>query len=1710
MPNIDELAIELNGSSKNAETAVDNVIRALDKLKTNLNIQFGSELTTSLENLSGGLAHLNTTISGIDTAKVKDLGRALGSLSKNTGKLAGLSKFTIDTKGIQGAESAFERAFGHMSKEARDTATNLAKMYDIDPDKLGELGKRVQSLYDSKGSSVARDDLIKFIDLYGNLEKQLTYDAEKAKELQKILSSGLAIPENLRKNVTPEQFRKIQGATGIKGFKYAKNAGYGDVQQFDGPTGWAKRADDVFGGNGISGKRFQDMTDASEGFLTAIAYIDEYKGKMETTIEAAEALTMHIHEIGQAIQQTNTAMSQMPSDGWMDADVNDADMFDAGAIESKASSFDNLASSIQNVAQVIEVNPLEKLAEGLEKLSETTSYDFSNIATLSTAVGKLSGENVMAAAQAIPEIGRGIQSLNGIQIPNLEGLDVLTTQLRGLGSKTIRGAADALPQIAQALRSLQGIKIPNGAELAEFAKAIAIMGRQSVQSACDNMPKLADAFNQMAIKLASAPKISENTIRLADAMSKLSTNTLRAGNSMNHAHRGLKLFGNTARNTQRSTKGLAATIGKIYATYWLLFRAFSKVRQAIGYASDLTEVQNVVDTVFGDARDKVQEFADTTIMTFGMSELSAKEFASRFQSMGTAMGITDKQVASANEFIGKSVEKTKRQIDGIKDSYKDLGKSTADMSINLTKLAADMGSFYNKDYAEVAEDLESVMTGMTRPLRKYGLDLTNATLKEWAMANGMKANLKTMTQSEKTMLRYQYVMANMGHVMNDYAITADTWANVTRTIGQQFQKLGQIIGQGLVNTFKPALIKFRDFLNGLIGLVEKTLNAIGKLLGWQIEITEVGLEGAEDAAEGIADGLGDAAGNAKKLNKQLAGFDELNNLTTPSDGGGSGSGTGGASGGSGGKSQASGGGVTYKPYESEIDSWRGLGEAIADTISRELDSIKWENVYKKAEKFGQGLADFMNGLFSGEKGKKLFESLGSTIAGAVNTVMIAAKTWADELEWEKIGSNIKDGLVKFLKDWKPEIEGEAVGGIASGIASAVYSAVSDMSAWELLGDKIGTGIQALIDRLGKKDRQGNTFWENFFGSIASVANGLSKAIIKGVDAVEWDKLGDSIVEGIKKFLKTFNPTFPAKALAKVANAIADTLYPILKDKKTWKDLGKKIGTGINTFLKNVKWDVVLGDLTNAVLGIATAIAEAVETIEWGEVAAAVAKGIAGALKEMANDPEGFANTIEAATIIFGVMAGKKIATSILANGLGKGLTAGWAGTGGLKDTIGKTMADSLGGTWAGGSVLFNMVATLQISQDIKWLAGGGRKQANEFKKWQQENPEEASKPIWEKRLSDDNAIGRYVNTMMDTLQLAINKRMPMSLEATMALQKGATDKLYGDTKKAWAKSAKDGLSVKQKNATTKAEIGKWYDDTKKQWIYGTKAKYDAWLEVKQKNGTTTADISAWYSTTKSQWGSKTLDVKQKDATTAAEIGKWYDDTKKKWVYGTKAKYDSWLSTKQKNDTTDKDISGWYSTTKSKWGTKKLSLGLTTDSNYKSELTGTSSTSVWSKTKTAWGTRTLSVGITTSKTALNTWWNTIKSWVRGQNINGSIPLDRAKGGAYFGGRWHNIAQYASGGLPSHGSMFVAGEAGAEVVGHVNGRTEVLNESQLASTMYAAVSNAMSQQNAILLKQNEYLAGILSKDYGITSKDIFNATRSEATSYYNRTGRPAFQG
>ena len=193
----------------------------------------------------------------------------------------------------------------------------------------------------------------------------------------------------------------------------------------------------------------------------------------------------------------------------------------------------------------------------------------------------------------------------------------------------------------------------------------------------------------MMTTLSTAPRVSQNLIQMTQALAQFAASGNRAGTATNSLVRNFNLLPASTAKARSGFNGLAGAIGKFYATYWLLIRGMGQFKKAIDISSDLTEVQNVVDVAFGDMSDKMNEFADSALELYGMSELTAKQIGSRFQAMGVSMGFAQKDMA--------------------------------DMSIRLTQLAGDLASFYNITQDEAATKLQSIFTGESEPLRSLGI-----------------------------------------------------------------------------------------------------------------------------------------------------------------------------------------------------------------------------------------------------------------------------------------------------------------------------------------------------------------------------------------------------------------------------------------------------------------------------------------------------------------------------------------------------------------------------------------------------------------------------------------------------------------------------------------------------------------------------------------------------------------------------------------------------------------------------------------------------------------------------------------------------------------------------------------------------------------------------------------------------------------------------
>ena len=204
---------------------------------------------------------------------------------------------------------------------------------------------------------------------------------------------------------------------------------------------------------------------------------------------------------------------------------------------------------------------------------------------------------------------------------------------------------------------------------------------------------------------------------------------------------------------------------------------------AIKLASDFEESLNKVNVAFKDSSKEVQDFAKTSLKSFGIAEGTALDMAALFGDMATSMGLPT--------------------------------NTAAKLSKSMVGLAGDLASFKNMNIEEVTTALNGVFNGQTESLQRLGIVMTEVNLKQFAMEKGIKKNLDQMTQSEKVLLRYNYLMKNTANAQGDFERTGGGAANQMRVFSEGLKELGVLFGQVVLPTVTKIIQQFNVILGYL-------------------------------------------------------------------------------------------------------------------------------------------------------------------------------------------------------------------------------------------------------------------------------------------------------------------------------------------------------------------------------------------------------------------------------------------------------------------------------------------------------------------------------------------------------------------------------------------------------------------------------------------------------------------------------------------------------------------------------------------------------------------------------------------------------------------------------------------------------------------------------------------------------------------------------
>lgn len=563
--------------------------------------------------------------------------------------------------------------------------------------------------------------------------------------------------------------------------------------------------------------------------------------------------------------------------------------------------------------------------------------------------------------------------------------------------------------------------------------------------------------------------------------------------------------------------------------------------------SDLTEVQNVVDTAFPSMSNQADAFAKSAMESFGLSETMAKKFMGTFGAMSNSFGFTEKEAL--------------------------------EMSETLTGLAGDVASFYNLDPTEAYTKIKSVFTGEIETLKDLGVVMTQAALDQYALANGYGKTTAKMSEQEKVALRYAFVQDQLSMATGDFIKTQDSWANQTRIMSLRFQSLKASLGKGFIAVFKPiikginwVLANLQSLADSFANMMEFLTGSSGDSGGGNSAVQEVAndLGSATDNAGGLSDGLKNAGSSgekaAKKIQKAFAKVDTINKLSfgNDSDSGGSGSGDGSGDG--------SGGSVADTVDFPEATKQASVFDGILDEIINEFKRLA--GIFTNG--FEIGFGDSFKNI---ERIKEYILSIGDSLTQIFTSpdVVNAAKNWVDTtvLALGKIvGSIASIGVtiatllvgsvatylernVDFIKDtivkWFDisSRTNEILGNFSVVIAD-IASVFSGASAINIGANLIGIIVNGALNSITLINRLGSDILDALTSPIIENKEKIKTTIegmLKPIETITRT-IADGINDTFDKIGQTYD-TYVAPAFEKIKTGLTDIVSTILDAYNTY-------------------------------------------------------------------------------------------------------------------------------------------------------------------------------------------------------------------------------------------------------------------------------------------------------------------------------------------------------------------------------------------------------------------------------------------------------------------------------------------------------------------------------------------------------------------------------
>lgn len=757
-------------------------------------------------------------------------------------------------------------------------------------------------------------------------------------------------------------------------------------------------------------------------------------------------------------------------------------------------------------------NALDKLANSLTNFQKSLSIDTSKLTSISNSI-----QSIANAA-------------NSMNTSGIKNISTLTNSINRMGKIDTSG----LSKISSALKTfsadMAGTKVDGVGDIASIASSISKLGGVASGRAITNIPLLAKNLKQLFTTLSTTPNVSENIIRMTNALAGLASTGAASGRAANSLGRNLNTYTSSAKRATKSTFSLAAAFGKFYATYFLVIRGIKSLWSSIEGTTDYIEAFNYYTVAFN----KVGKEWGKDFEKYGYdnAEDYAQSFGNRVNELlgkmsGLKVDVDGGLISeSGMKNLGLNLQEITQyasQLASITNSLGQTGEVTTAISKSMTMLAGDISSLFNVDYSTVATNLQSGLIGQSRALYKYGIDITNATLQTYAYKYGIEKAVSEMSQAEKQQLRLLAILDQSKVSWGDLANTINSPSNMIRQFTNNVKEAGMVLGQ----LFIPVLQKVLPVINGVVIAIKRLLVSVANLMGIKIDFDSFGkgVSGYNEDLEDTADALDKVGKSAKKAKSYTLGIDELN-IIDPNSG-------------SSGSSSVVGAGID-------------LTKEIMDATA-EYEKV-WQEAFDKMQNTAMGWAD---------KVSKVFKPVKDIIEDLAYAFKFDSDAWfkVAGMDTSKLVTGIFDWFTRAIDSVDWEKIGRHIGSFLDGMDwTAIFTSA---------GNFIETAIDAAID-----------LWKGSFDAApieTTILTAIGLLKFTGVGDIIWGKISDKLSATVLGSSIGIVPTIAIASVTweigfNVGKSLGKALFP--DDKETYDNFSFFGEGGFFDTIKNTDFSIL--------------------------------------------------------------------------------------------------------------------------------------------------------------------------------------------------------------------------------------------------------------------------------------------------------------------------------------------------------------------------------------------------------------------------------------------------------------------------------------------------------------------------------------------------------